>query len=111
MVILVNNIFLSQYPTGESIDQELESFISIADNQPGHQFIFLVNSNGKKSIRERKNLRVVEIREIKTLLILRFWYRFSLPRIINKYEAALVINLNCICSFRTTMPQILFLND
>ncbi len=106
MIIVVNT------STQNSNSFVVDCFIQLALQQTTHQFIFLVQNEYSIAQQLPSNCSAHILGKKPTALLLwKYWYNYKIPSILKKLNASIYINTDAIVSFRTNVPQILFLDD
>ena len=111
MHIVVNSIYLQgSHPDNSSFIEEL--FVELANKYSEHHFYFLVNKGGNHQYPTSANATIVTIEyTIKSIASLKIWMNLKLLFILKKLQANVLIQPNGLCSFTTSIPQILFISD
>jgi glycosyltransferase involved in cell wall biosynthesis len=109
MTIAIN---ANQHPHSVSNDFYLNDLMKIVAEQTDHQFI-LISSN---TFGELDNIpdNIVPVLSAPLLnkgWMWEYWFNKTLPSIVNKHQASLLINTGAVCSKGTTIPQWVFVND
>ena len=109
MTIAIN---ANQHPHSVSNDFYLQFLIEGAAAHPEHQFILI----GSESIGELENissniLSVISAPLINNSWMWKHWLNYTLPGIIKKHNASILIHTDVACSKRTSIPQWVFVND
>ncbi len=109
MIIAIN---ANQHPYSVSNDFYLNSLMKIAEEHTDHQFI-LISSNtfGELDNVPDNIVPVISAPLLNKRWMWEYWFNKTLPSIINKYKAALLINTGGVCTKGTTIPQWIFVND
>lgn len=86
-------------------------FIILAAKFPSYHFIFIFDKPFAPSIITEKNITaVLSGPQIRNRLLQYYFYNFKIPRLLNKYNAALFVSTD-VCSLRTTVSQCLVIRD
>lgn len=111
MIIAVNAGF-SNTNSGNDAAFIFEYFSKLAQQNPQHQFIYIVGNLFEKKYITSKNITlVIAGPPIKNPLLL--WYRlnYKVPAILRKYKADVFVSAGGYCSLRTKIPQCVIVND
>jgi glycosyltransferase involved in cell wall biosynthesis len=85
--------------------------LNLARTHQDHSFFFITDE-GADIFLDSSNFTVVATTPKKrSMLLWKMWYAYKLPAILKKYNAHLFVNLDCIGSLKTTIPQCLLLPD
>ena len=109
MTISIN---ANQHPHSVSNDFYLNDLMKIVAEHTDHQFI-LISSNkfGELDNLPDNVVPVVSAPLFNTDWMWEYWFNKTLPSIVNKHQASLLINTGAVCSKGTTVPQWIFVND
>ncbi len=110
MVIAVNTRVLS----GNSVIGKLvaDCFERIADNHQEHEFIFITEKVFAAPGAVSKNIRrIILPQQSNNPLLWKLWYNYTLPAVLKKHKAEVLISADGVCSLRTKVPQCLLLSD
>jgi glycosyltransferase involved in cell wall biosynthesis len=109
MTISIN---ANQHPHSVSNDFYLNDLMKIVAEHTDHQFI-LISSNKFGELDNLPNnvVPVVSAPLFNTDWMWEYWFNKTLPSIVNKHQASLLINTGAVCSKGTTVPQWIFVND
>ncbi len=87
-------------------------FETLAANKPEHQFVFVTSVASYKGLPETKNIiRVISSPQMNNPSFWKIWLDYTLPNILRKHKADLVIHTGNVCSLQTRLPQFLFISD
>ena len=85
------------------------AFTRMALAAPQHQFVFITTDNNNEiQTLSTNTLTVISQPKSDTILFWKFWLDHTLPAILKKHKADLLINLEEITSLRTNVPQLTF---
>jgi glycosyltransferase involved in cell wall biosynthesis len=109
MTIAIN---ANQHPHSVSNDFYLQFLIDGAAAHPEHQFILI----SSESIGELENisnnvLSVISAPLFNNSWMWKYWLNSTLPGIVKKHNASILINTDVACSKRISIPQWIFVND
>jgi glycosyltransferase involved in cell wall biosynthesis len=82
----------------------------LAQQQPQHQFIIICNTPAANKITAPNITCLLIKQQFAAPLSLQYWLRFTLPGILKKHTAAIVLHNNY-CLLRSSIPQVLFISD
>lgn len=89
-----------------------ESLRRITENHPEHDFIFIFDRPFDRRFVFKSNVTaVVTGPPARHPVLWKLWYDISLPRIIRKYKADLVLHCDGFCSLATDVPQCMVVHD
>ena len=110
MIIAINAARFSDTHANNFID---DYFIRIAPEYPSHQFVFITTTAiADQHLVTAKNItQVISSPKGKNIFMWKFWLNFTLPRLVKKHKATLLINTTGCCSLQTKVPQHLFISD
>jgi hypothetical protein len=104
MHIVVNCIYFQKHNHSITVTQTfiIEVFCKLVQQQPHHQFTFLVTESFKSVFTEASNVTSIIINEKKSVVERIFFYEFQLPQLLKKIKANIIIepfnkinNTNC----------------
>ena len=109
MTIAIN---ANQHPHSVSNDFYLQFLIDGAAAHPEHQFVLI----GSDSIGELEHISnnivsVISAPLLNNSWMWELWLNYTLPGIIKKHNASILINTDVACSKRSSIPQWVFVND
>src|SRR5438045_4030573 len=109
MIIAINsNPFLKS----ESNDFLCKYFVTSALSKPEHQFIFITSRGIEKQVIDAANIKiVVSSPKADYYIAWKFWLDYTLPAIVKKYAADILIHTDGACSLRGKSRQCLFITD
>lgn len=105
MRIVVNTLILGNEALNRC-DFVYEMFTLIIGQQSQHQFVLLTASFNNRPLPHNVTVEVIPETQIGIASLL-WWYNVKLPKILKKHKADVLVNGNGICSFLTTVPQVL----
>ncbi|MEO6229990.1 MAG: glycosyltransferase [Ferruginibacter sp.] len=109
MTIAVNLTYLFNAANKDLINAQ---FIQLAAAHSDHQFIFIVRDKNQHQTIITKNItEVISHPRGNTVLLWKLWYNYTLPALIRKHKADVLINADGACSLRSKIKQYLFIND
>jgi glycosyltransferase involved in cell wall biosynthesis len=109
VVININTVLKS--PGYDQSFVLVDCIYKIIDAHPEHSF-FIIPASGTTILLSKKNLTFVGSAPKSTNVILwKIWYAYKLPMLLKKYKADIFINMDCICSLKTKVPQCLLVPD
>jgi glycosyltransferase involved in cell wall biosynthesis len=109
MTIAIN---LTSFISGGRKDLIYTQFEKLALSRPEDQFIVIVSKEESQDISPAANITLVKTGIIvNTKLSWKFWYDYTLQKILRKYQASILINTDGACSLRSTIPQCLYLTE
>ncbi len=110
MIIAINTRILSGHTASADLLQSC--FEKIAEEQPGHSFVFISEKKNLKTATNLKNItyQIIEQQSGKPLFW-KLWYNYKLPALLRKIKAGILINADGICSLRTQVPQFVLVNS
>lgn len=89
----------------------IQQFETLAANTNFHQFIFIV-SNQNIALSASENIAViVSSPRANTPLMWKLWYNYTLPALLKKNAADILVQTAGICSLRCRIKQYLFINE
>lgn len=93
-------------------DFRVRLFFSLAEQQPYHQFIFLMIGRGKAAINFPHNAEVIFIKPLLKVMAFEGWLNnLQLAGTLKKLNADVCINYNRFFSLSTKVPQVLVVSD
>ncbi len=109
MVINISSV--SKFSFFEKRSFVSDYILNIVSTHPEHSFFFI--SDGTENIiLTAPNCSIIyDSHKQVNILFWKIWYRYKLPTLLKKYKANVFINLDSICSLKTTIPQCLLLPD
>lgn len=109
VVININTVLNSP-----SYDQSffiVDCIYQIIDACPEHSF-FIIHGAESIELLTKKNLTFIGSTPNPANTILwKIWYAYKLPALLKKYKAHIFINMDCMCSLKTKLPQCLLVPD
>ena len=109
MIIAIN---LTNFISGASKDLVYTQFERLAVSRPEDQFIFIITKNQELPLVLTGNISfVISTPKANTILLQNLWYDYTLPALVKKYKAAVLVNTDGVCSLRTKTRQSLFITD
>lgn len=89
-----------------------EYFVSVAISKPEHLFIFITPAVINEQLIASPNIiPVISSPRANNLLMWRIWFDYTLPGIVRKHKADIIIHTGGVCSLRTKVPQYLIISD
>lgn len=109
MIIAVNTRILS----GDAAARKLllQVFTAIATANTNHRFYFISENELEPKAALRNVEYVVLKQRSQQPLLWKFWYNYTVPSLLKKIKADVLISADGICSLRTKVPQYLLIND
>ena len=109
MTIAIN---ANQHPHSVSNDFYLHCLLKIAEEHTDHQFI-LISSNtfGELENIPDNVLPIISAPLINKPWMWQYWFDKTLPNLLNKHNASLLIHTGAVGSKKATLPQWVFVND
>jgi len=109
MTIAIN---ANQHPHSVSNDFYLNGLMKIAEEHADHQFI-LISSNTFGELNDVPDnvVPVISAPLLNRGWMWEYWFNKTLPSIVNKHQATLLINTGAVGSKGTSLPQWVFVND
>jgi len=87
-------------------------FETFAASKREYQFVFITSAVSYKKHPDTKNIvRVVSCPRMNNPFFWKIWLNYTLPGIAQKHKADLIIQTANVCSFRTRLPQFMFISD
>ena len=112
MVIAVDTRMLADSNKDNYASFIYRSLLQLAEQNLQNRFIFFTDDVKKVPPQLPVNIvSIVITPKVNNRLRLRWWYDIKLPAALKKQNAEVLIGASFICSLRTTIPQILILND
>ncbi|CAN5651678.1 hypothetical protein BH11BAC3_BH11BAC3_23070 [soil metagenome] len=109
MTIAVNLTYLFSAANKELINAQ---FLQLATDHSDHQFIFIVTDKNQYQTNIPKNItEVISHPRGNTVLLWKLWYNYTLPALIRRHQADVLIHTDGACSLRTKVKQYLFINE
>ncbi|MDB5280454.1 MAG: glycosyltransferase family 4 protein [Ferruginibacter sp.] len=108
MNIVVNINSIKKAAAFDEVNFIKDRFNQLIHDQPQHHF-FLLAADKSDPVASLKNCSLIHARDYRNRLLQSMWYDYRLPVILKKVKASLFVNLEAVCSFRTTVPQCLVL--
>lgn len=109
MTVAVHIDVAKQESTGTQVITAL--FTALAAEHPSSHFILIFDQPFTGINTNSPNITpVVSGPQIRNPLLRHYFYNFKLPRLLNKYNADIFCS-NTVSSFRTTVPQCIFVHD
>ena len=110
MQVVINAAYLPSFYAEEYGSLLSVSFGMIALYHPEHDFIFVCSLRFKQNQPERNNVKFHVIKQGSgSVFRNKYWFDISMPRILKKYKADLLITPVC-CSLNTAVPQYLLMH-
>ena len=107
LVVNTNSFFTS---AGNSFFYDY--LVNTALAQPEHQFVFILKDALDEQLNDLKNVAQVISTPIgKHSFLWQFWLNYTLPKIANKHKADMIIHIGGLCSFKSKLPQYVFISD
>lgn len=108
MIIAINTRILSGDETASKI--LIRWFENIAAENRQHQFYFI--SNQELQLSALSNVKSVVIKQQSfSPLLWKIWYNYTLPAVLKKIKADLLVSADGVCSLRTKIPQFVLVNE
>ena len=109
MTIAIN---ANQHPHSVSNDFYLQFLIDGAAAHPEHQFILISSDSiGELENISKNVLSVISAPLLNNSWMWKYWLNSTLPGIVKKHNASILINTDIACSKRISIPQWVFVND
>lgn len=108
MTIAVNLTYFFNAANKDLINAQ---FLQLAAAHSRHQFIFIVTDKKQHYTKTKNITEVISHPRVNTVLLWKFWYNYTLPALIRKHKADILINTDGACSLRSKIKQYLFIND
>jgi len=96
----------SCYQQHEFYNQYFDEIIKV---ERDHTFFII--SSGTIGLTEKNVKEIAIAPKSSNVFLWKIWYAIKLPVILKKYKAAVFINVDCICSLKTNLPQCLLVQD
>ena len=111
-MIIAVHIRFSETQSGLSDNLSFQCFTILAANYPEHDFIFIFDRPYPAGLVTRKNIKILLLPpQVRNPLLQHYWYHFKIPRLLNKYNVDHFISNGPVCSLRTTVSQLMIIND
>lgn len=110
MNIVININPLLKTANADEINLIKDRFRQLMMDHPLHHF-FVLSADKNESLAASKNCVVLNVPNYSNRLFQSIWYDYRLPAILKKVNTSMFINMEAVCSFRTTVPQCLVLQD
>lgn len=111
MNVAINISSVSKHIPFEQSNFVFDNILNIITTHPEHTF-FLISNATTDPFLTAPNFSIIATTPKKgNMLFWKIWYTYTLPAILKKYKADVFVNLDCICSLKTTIPQCLLLPD
>ncbi len=108
MVVAVN---LTRFLRTGNNEHFTRFFNILAADHPDHRFIFITD-NRPVSVTLSQNIElVVSGPKINKVFAWKVWYHYTLPAILKKYGAEILVNTGGVCTQRNNVSQSVFVND
>lgn len=112
MVIVVNTRFLLEGLLEGYGNFIFETFSRITRDHPEHRFIYLFDRPFDQKFLTAPNIEaVVAGLPARHPLLWKYWYDYTVPAVLRKYQADLFVSGDGFCSLRTRVPQCLVVHD
>ena len=109
MIIAIN---LTHLISKVNKDFIYDFFKRIVNANREHQFIFIFARNSLSENNNPSNvIKVISGPRANTVLLWKIWYDYTLPGLLRKCKADVLVNTDGACSLRTIIRQCLFIND
>jgi glycosyltransferase involved in cell wall biosynthesis len=109
MTIAIN---ANQHPHSVSNDFYLQFLIEMAAAHPEHQFVLISSDSfGELENISSNILSVISAPLVNNSWMWKHWLNYTLPGIIKKHNASILIHTDVACSKHTSIPQWVFVND
>lgn len=109
MTIAINSV---HFMKSAGNDFFYDYLISIAKLKLQHQFIFIRSSSIDEQLITSKNVKhYTSFPKANNMMMRKFWLDYTLPRIVRRHNADLLIHTSAICSLRTYIAQWIFISD
>ena len=111
MNVVINSSSVSKHSPFEQTNFVSDYILKIVTSHPEHSF-FLIRNHFADAFLTTPNCSIIATTPKQgNLLYWKIWYALKLPAILKKYKADVFINLDSICSLKTSIPQCLLLPD
>lgn len=109
IAIYIGNVFL----LGNEWKEMVETlFLYLAERKMDDDFVFILNKPLHDNHKTAKNSSVIMVPpESGNSLLLKYWYNYTLPTILQKNKIDVLVSASGVCSLGTKLPQFLFLKD
>lgn len=112
MIIAVNTVFFSGANSSKEKAWMVQYFSRLAALQPEHQFIFISNDKlATIPVTATNTSLIITGQSFKSIIGLNLWYHYRLPAVLKKIKADVLVHVGGIACLRTTIPQLLMLDD
>lgn len=112
MKIAVNTRFLMKNYLEGYGNFIYEIFKRISEKHSEIEFIFIFDRSYEPEFIFGPNIKPVVIGpKARHPLLWRFWYEFSVPKVLKKYKADIFISCDGMCSLNTNVPQCVVIHD
>ncbi|MEO6719182.1 MAG: glycosyltransferase [Ferruginibacter sp.] len=109
MTIAIN---LTNFISGASKDIVYAQFERLAIVRKEDQFVFILTKDQNRASGSISNISaLISGPKTNTILLWKLWYDYTLPSLLKKCKASLLVNTDNVCSLRTKIPQCLFIAD
>ena len=108
MTIAIN---LTNLVNGCNKEKIFSQFESLAANRASDQFIFIVTRKQFIATAGNNSTVIQSGPPANTSLLRKIWYDFTLPSLVRKFNAAIVVHTDGLCSMRISVPQYLFVDN
>jgi glycosyltransferase involved in cell wall biosynthesis len=111
MNVVINIKTLSKHFCYDQSFFVVDCICKIINAHPEHSFFLIADiDTGKFPI--SKNATIIDASPKSVSIILcKIWYAYKLPVLLKKYKADVFINMDCICSLKTKVPQCILVPD
>ncbi|MEO6729982.1 MAG: glycosyltransferase family 1 protein [Ferruginibacter sp.] len=109
MIIAINGVHFIKLA---GRDFFFDYFLKTAASHPNHQFVFITASAIDEQLAGSRNItHNISFPRANNALLWKIWLDYTLPGIVRKYNADVLINTGGVCSLRSRVPQLLFSAD
>lgn len=111
MNIVINTKTVSKHYCFDQQFFFVDCIVKIINDHPEHSFFLIADIDAFKFLSSKNAVILDSAPTSKNIILWKIWYGYKLPLLLKKYKAAIFINMDCICSLKTQVPQCLVLPD
>ncbi len=111
MNIIINTKTVSKHYCFDQQFFFVDCIVKIINDHPEHSFFLVADIDTFKFLISKNAVIIDSAPTSGNIILWKIWYAYKLPLLIKKYKAAVFINMDCICSLKTQVPQCLLLPD
>jgi glycosyltransferase involved in cell wall biosynthesis len=110
MNVVININSIQEAQVYDEINCMKDRFRHLMSDHPQHHF-FLLTANKNEPLASLKNSSIINAPNFSNGFLKSAWYTYRVPAILKKVNASVFVNMEAVCSLRTTVPQCLVLQQ